>query len=188
MRKTSSASHPPWLSSISDCSLKNTTSAYPKRIGAGFFLCFLHQDSTQPAAKHAVCNSRQPFRTKENTRNPKISGVFLELLGGFEPPTSSLPIPIRLISFVITCGIPSLVRHCSTRGSGPFCRKLIYSVMTYFLLFFDVGVGLVWGLSNEDFITTQQETATESLAPSPPSPTTDDPAFQHTLPIDRYGS
>ena len=30
-------------------------------------------------------------KTKENTRNPKISGVFLELLGGFEPPTSSLP-------------------------------------------------------------------------------------------------
>ena len=30
-------------------------------------------------------------KAKENTRNPKISGVVLELLGGFEPPTSSLP-------------------------------------------------------------------------------------------------
>ena len=30
-------------------------------------------------------------KAKENTRNPKISGVILELLGGFEPPTSSLP-------------------------------------------------------------------------------------------------
>ena len=30
-------------------------------------------------------------KSKENTRNPKISGAVLELLGGFEPPTSSLP-------------------------------------------------------------------------------------------------
>jgi len=30
-------------------------------------------------------------KAKENTRNLKISGVILELLGGFEPPTSSLP-------------------------------------------------------------------------------------------------
>jgi len=30
-------------------------------------------------------------KAKENTRNPKISGVFLELLSGFEPETSSLP-------------------------------------------------------------------------------------------------
>ena len=30
-------------------------------------------------------------KAKENTRNPKISGAILELLGGFEPPTSSLP-------------------------------------------------------------------------------------------------
>jgi len=29
-------------------------------------------------------------KAKENTRNSKISGVFLELLSGFEPPTSSL--------------------------------------------------------------------------------------------------
>ena len=52
-------------------------------------------------------------KAKENTRNPKISGVVLELLGGFEPPTSSLPIipgPIiaccNLLCFVarINCG------------------------------------------------------------------------------------
>ena len=30
-------------------------------------------------------------KSKENTRNPKISGVVLELLGRFELPTSSLP-------------------------------------------------------------------------------------------------
>ena len=30
-------------------------------------------------------------KAKENTRNPKISGVVLELLGRFELPTSSLP-------------------------------------------------------------------------------------------------
>ena len=30
-------------------------------------------------------------KAKENTRNPKISGVILELLSGFEPGTSSLP-------------------------------------------------------------------------------------------------
>ena len=30
-------------------------------------------------------------KERNNTRNPKISGVVLELLGGFEPPTSSLP-------------------------------------------------------------------------------------------------
>ena len=35
-------------------------------------------------------------KAKENTRNPKISGVVLELLGGFEPPTSSLPMGRRL--------------------------------------------------------------------------------------------
>ena len=34
-------------------------------------------------------------KAKENTRNPKISGVVLELLGRFELPTSSLP---RLVS------------------------------------------------------------------------------------------
>lgn len=34
-------------------------------------------------------------KAKENTRNPKILGVVLELLGGFEPPTSSSPrVPI----------------------------------------------------------------------------------------------
>ena len=42
--------------------------------------------------KSAELYSPKKFpKAKENTRNPKISGVFLELLGGFEPPTSSLP-------------------------------------------------------------------------------------------------
>jgi len=31
------------------------------------------------------------LKAKENTQNPKISGVILELLGRFELPTSSLP-------------------------------------------------------------------------------------------------
>ena len=30
-------------------------------------------------------------KAKENTQNPKILGVILELLSGFEPETSSLP-------------------------------------------------------------------------------------------------
>ena len=42
-------------------------------------------------------NPQKPYsfnklpKSKENTRNPKISGVVLELLGRFELPTSSLP-------------------------------------------------------------------------------------------------
>ena len=36
-------------------------------------------------------------KERNNTRNPKISGVVLELLGGFEPPTSSLPIIFYLV-------------------------------------------------------------------------------------------
>ena len=42
-------------------------------------------------------------KAKENTRNPKISGVVLELLGGFEPPTSSLPNIYRLFFLVAAC-------------------------------------------------------------------------------------
>jgi len=42
--------------------------------------------------KHKKSYSTKKLRKpKENTRNPKISGVSVELLGGFEPPTSSLP-------------------------------------------------------------------------------------------------
>jgi hypothetical protein len=40
-------------------------------------------------------------KAKENARNPKISGVVLELLGGFEPPTSSLPIAERLFFLAV---------------------------------------------------------------------------------------
>ncbi len=35
--------------------------------------------------------SKSCKKQKKNTRNPKISGVVLELLGRFELPTSSLP-------------------------------------------------------------------------------------------------
>ena len=35
--------------------------------------------------------SKSCKKKKENTQNPKISGVVLELLGRFELPTSSLP-------------------------------------------------------------------------------------------------
>ena len=38
-----------------------------------------------------IHSAKKLQKAKENTRNSKISGVFLELLGGFEPPTSSLP-------------------------------------------------------------------------------------------------
>ena len=40
---------------------------------------------------------------KKNPRNHMISGVFLELLGGFEPPTSSLPILPRLFFPTLLC-------------------------------------------------------------------------------------
>ena len=42
-------------------------------------------------------------KEKENTRNPKISGVVLELLGRFELPTSSLPILPRLFFPTLLC-------------------------------------------------------------------------------------
>ena len=42
-------------------------------------------------------------KSKENTRNPKISGVVLELLGRFELPTSSLPILPRLFFPTLLC-------------------------------------------------------------------------------------
>ena len=47
-----------------------------------------------------ICGQRKPaklyhikklLKAKENTQNPKILGVILELLGRFELPTSSLP-------------------------------------------------------------------------------------------------
>ena len=36
-------------------------------------------------------SAQKLLKAKENTQNPKISGVILELLSGFEPETSSLP-------------------------------------------------------------------------------------------------
>jgi len=36
-------------------------------------------------------HTKKSQKSKENTQNPKISGVILELLSGFEPETSSLP-------------------------------------------------------------------------------------------------
>jgi hypothetical protein len=42
-------------------------------------------------------------KSKENTRNPKISGVVLELLTRFELVTSSLPIIYELFSLVVSC-------------------------------------------------------------------------------------
>ena len=42
-------------------------------------------------------------KSKENTRNPKISGVVLELLGRFELPTSSLPKSSRSSYLVSAC-------------------------------------------------------------------------------------
>ena len=47
-------------------------------------------------------------KSKENTRNPKISGVYLELLGGFEPPPSSLPLVFLPCSSVLKCPEKSL--------------------------------------------------------------------------------
>ena len=44
-------------------------------------------------------------KAKENTRNPKISGVVLELLGRFELPTSSLPTTVEPSS-------PCCIRLC----------------------------------------------------------------------------
>ena len=44
-------------------------------------------------------------KEKENTRNPKISGVVLELLGRFELPTSSLPTTVEPSS-------PCCIRLC----------------------------------------------------------------------------
>ena len=40
-------------------------------------------------------------KSKENTRNPKISGVVLDLPGRFELPTSSLPIS-SLSSYLVS--------------------------------------------------------------------------------------
>ena len=50
-------------------------------------------------------------KAKENTRNPRISGVVLELLGRFELPTSSLPSVVEPSS------------PCSIRLSGGFLSK-----------------------------------------------------------------
>ena len=48
-------------------------------------------------------------KAKENTRNPRISGVSVELLGGFEPPTSSLPITFCAFSTLpVFCPLSSL--------------------------------------------------------------------------------
>ena len=41
---------------------------------------------------HILTHTQKCIFVTKNTRNPKISGVFLELLGRFELPTSSLPI------------------------------------------------------------------------------------------------
>jgi len=55
-------------------------------------------------------------KAKENTRNPKISGVSLELLGGFEPPTSSLPrVPLNLF-------VTQFVQVFAQKAS--FCKQL----------------------------------------------------------------
>ena len=50
-------------------------------------------------------------KAKENTWNRWISGVVLELLGGFEPPTSSLPTAVEPSS------------PCCTRLCGGFLSK-----------------------------------------------------------------
>ena len=47
--------------------------------------------------------SKSCKKKEKNTRNSKISGVVLELLGRFELPTSSLPIICRLFSLIVAC-------------------------------------------------------------------------------------
>ena len=71
-----------------------------------------------------LCGQRKPSKlyhtkksqkSKENTQNPKISGVILELLGGFEPPTSSLPTAEQRSN------------ACCAVLSGHFCPKRMRS-------------------------------------------------------------
>ena len=82
-------------------------------------------------------------KAKENTRNPKISGVVLELLGGFEQPTSSLPNIYRLLFLVVPfCFLfsESIGITCVCRF---LCRFLLSAVALYLLRFFDDCCGFV---------------------------------------------
>ena len=69
-------------------------------------------------------------KAKENTRNPKISGVVLELLGGFEPPTSSLPNgTATLLKRIIAPQNQRFgaVFHCFLYHFVPYLSDLFYS-------------------------------------------------------------
>ena len=81
------------------------------------------------------------------SRNPlSLVGqrVFVELLGGFEPPTSSLPILQTLFFPVVSCCTLSPQSFGRQQLAGfTFCI-LSYLDANFFALFSGVGMGFVW--------------------------------------------
>jgi len=59
------------------------------------------------------------YGQKESTQNPKISGVILELLGGFEPPTSSLP----KANYIIRKDMRHNFRAYNQQETIPLCQS-----------------------------------------------------------------
>ena len=81
------------------------------------------------------------------SKNPlSLAGqrVSVELLGGFEPPTSSLPIQERLFSPIAAYCI-LLPGALAPQWIGPLvCCILLYSPDNFFILFFGARMGFVW--------------------------------------------
>ena len=73
-----------------------------------------------------------------------MSPANLELLSGFEPETSSLPIQERLFSPIAAYCI-LLPRSIMAQRVGPLgCCVLLCALDNFFILFFDARMGFVW--------------------------------------------
>ena len=72
--------------------------------------------------------------------------VLLELLGGFEPPTSSLPILLRLFCLILSCFVLK-PETLAAQGFQAFLFCVLVSLILFLRMgFFDARMGFVWVL------------------------------------------
>jgi len=80
-------------------------------------------------------------------------GCFLELLGRFELPTSSLPILLRLFCLILSCFVLK-PETLAAQGFQAFLFCVLVSLILFLRMgFFDARMGFVWVLSSMVFLT-----------------------------------
>jgi len=90
---------------------------------------------------------------QQKASKAEVFDAFLELLGRFELPTSSLPILLRLFCLILSC----FVLKPETLAAQVF-QAFLFCVLVSLILFlrmgfFDARMGFVWVLSSMVFLT-----------------------------------